>query len=293
MSADPMMTVTKRALERSRDQFLSYAEQHNAKGTPEAALKAQVNRGMAEMCAAALADNAKNPPATGGLRDAVLEACDLLAERTHGSPARSPAHNARLMLEGALKRQAGVPAFAGQLFAQPRDCQGRVGLLRFCDQDMRDMHFDDPADAWEAWNQYSRAWNCTLLLAAELPQPIAPATRAENAQVAARPAPRHPEGMKNAIALIEEAKTTLGAFSVRSAKQPTVSAAVTAIWKLKTALDLLVALDAPGKPQDGSDKMTLRDRLWTTLYPRFFLNKKALSEALDAIMPILSPPGEK
>lgn len=29
-------------------------------------------------------------------------ACDLLAERTYGSPARSPGHNARLALEGAL-----------------------------------------------------------------------------------------------------------------------------------------------------------------------------------------------
>lgn len=30
----------------------------------------------------------------------VKEACDLLAERTYGSPARSPGHNARLRLEG-------------------------------------------------------------------------------------------------------------------------------------------------------------------------------------------------
>jgi hypothetical protein len=36
------------------------------------------------------------------LRAAMDYACDLLAERTYGSPARSPAHNARLHLEGAL-----------------------------------------------------------------------------------------------------------------------------------------------------------------------------------------------
>ena len=32
------------------------------------------------------------------------EACDLLAERRYGSPARSPGHNARLALEGLLAK---------------------------------------------------------------------------------------------------------------------------------------------------------------------------------------------
>ena len=36
---------------------------------------------------------------------ALREACDLLAERTYGSPARSPGHNARLTLEAALSSQ--------------------------------------------------------------------------------------------------------------------------------------------------------------------------------------------
>ncbi|WP_449044169.1 hypothetical protein [Paracoccus versutus] len=36
------------------------------------------------------------------LSDAIRQACDLLAERKYGSPARSPAHNARLVLEAAL-----------------------------------------------------------------------------------------------------------------------------------------------------------------------------------------------
>jgi hypothetical protein len=37
------------------------------------------------------------------LRIAILEACDLLAERTQGSAARSPGHNARVRLEAALE----------------------------------------------------------------------------------------------------------------------------------------------------------------------------------------------
>lgn len=36
------------------------------------------------------------------LSEAIRRACDLLAERSYGSPARSPAHNARLVLEAAL-----------------------------------------------------------------------------------------------------------------------------------------------------------------------------------------------
>lgn len=40
------------------------------------------------------------------LIDAAREACDLLAERKHGSPARSPGHNARLVLESAIREVA-------------------------------------------------------------------------------------------------------------------------------------------------------------------------------------------
>jgi hypothetical protein len=40
------------------------------------------------------------------LRNAMKEACDLLAERKYGSPARSPGHNARLCLEAALEPAA-------------------------------------------------------------------------------------------------------------------------------------------------------------------------------------------
>ena len=47
------------------------------------------------------------------LRRAIREACDMLAERTWGNPARSPGHNARLILETATgdgdARPAGQP----------------------------------------------------------------------------------------------------------------------------------------------------------------------------------------
>jgi hypothetical protein len=42
------------------------------------------------------------PDETLRLKAAMDYACDLLAERTYGSPARSPGHNARLHLEAAL-----------------------------------------------------------------------------------------------------------------------------------------------------------------------------------------------
>jgi hypothetical protein len=48
-------------------------------------------------------------PAPDALREAMREACDLLAERKYGNPARSAGHNARLCLESALAR------------SQPRD----------------------------------------------------------------------------------------------------------------------------------------------------------------------------
>ena len=38
------------------------------------------------------------------MREAAIEACDLLAERIYGSPARSPGHNARVILESALSQ---------------------------------------------------------------------------------------------------------------------------------------------------------------------------------------------
>jgi hypothetical protein len=49
------------------------------------------------------AELARHEPAAR-LRTAVAAACDMLAERTRGSAARSPGHNARLLLERALEQ---------------------------------------------------------------------------------------------------------------------------------------------------------------------------------------------
>jgi hypothetical protein len=49
-----------------------------------------------------LRQNAELKLARNALRKAAIEACDLLAERTYGNHARSPGHNARLLLERAL-----------------------------------------------------------------------------------------------------------------------------------------------------------------------------------------------
>lgn len=44
-----------------------------------------------------------------GVRSLIVEACDLLAERKQGNPARSAGHNARLALEAALRLIAAPP----------------------------------------------------------------------------------------------------------------------------------------------------------------------------------------
>jgi hypothetical protein len=59
-----------------------------------------------------------------GLMSAMREACDLLAERTYGSPARSPGHNARLTLEATLsKAEAHSQAGTADRQGQPREDQ--------------------------------------------------------------------------------------------------------------------------------------------------------------------------
>lgn len=64
--------------------------------------------------ASTCAKNAQVAPApvvpAEGLVAAIREAIDLLAERKHGSPARSPGHNARLVLEAALRSAPPVGA---------------------------------------------------------------------------------------------------------------------------------------------------------------------------------------
>ena len=62
--------------------------------------------GTAEENANRIADALNAAQRTLVLETAIKTACDLLAERMHGNPARSPGHNARLELEAALKSTA-------------------------------------------------------------------------------------------------------------------------------------------------------------------------------------------
>jgi hypothetical protein len=70
--------------------FIKHMDGVNKAAVADAAAKA-----MAEHCDARIET----------LRAAMQQACDLLAERKHGNRARSPGHNARLVLEAALKEK--------------------------------------------------------------------------------------------------------------------------------------------------------------------------------------------
>jgi hypothetical protein len=66
----------------------------NRRGAKRDSLAVQMMTGVAEAARHLQKENAS-------LRAAIQEACDLLAERKYGSEARSPGHNARLVLERA------------------------------------------------------------------------------------------------------------------------------------------------------------------------------------------------
>lgn len=56
-------------------------------------------------------------------------------------------------------------------YAAPGDRQQEVWRLRFDDAEMREMIFvgeDAEAHAWEAWDRFAPAWNCTVYRIAEL-----------------------------------------------------------------------------------------------------------------------------
>lgn len=61
------------------------------------------------------AENARLLADNATLRSAAIEACDLLTERRYGSSARSPSHNARLVLEVVIGSTATTPAQAEKL----------------------------------------------------------------------------------------------------------------------------------------------------------------------------------
>jgi len=73
----------------------------------DALVPVQAMRGMRESVRREVID-AVNP-----LRIAIAQAIDLLTEKTYGNPARSPGHNARLVLERALASPA-TPAGEGK-----------------------------------------------------------------------------------------------------------------------------------------------------------------------------------
>lgn len=86
----------------------------------------------------------------GGLREAVQQACDLLAERTHGSPARSPGHNARLCLEAALSTSvpAGVVGIK-PLEWLPHHAAGRPNCpLEYADTGLSTTYFASGVGWW-------------------------------------------------------------------------------------------------------------------------------------------------
>lgn len=56
-------------------------------------------------------------------------------------------------------------------WAAPGDQQEDVWLLRFCDDDVRDMMWTGPeaeAEAWAAWNRHAPGYNCYLFRLARL-----------------------------------------------------------------------------------------------------------------------------
>jgi Lar family restriction alleviation protein len=64
------------------------------------------------------------------MRQAIVEACDLLAERKYGNPARSPGHNARLVLERALS--TGIPALPQTSSMEDVRQLAEIAIRAFC-----------------------------------------------------------------------------------------------------------------------------------------------------------------
>lgn len=84
------------------------------------------------------------PSAQPRMETAVREAINLLMERTYGSPARSPGHNARRLLEAALTSQQ--PATSA-----PAEVEGLVGTLRCTSGISRES-----SDGWTYLNEAAR-----------------------------------------------------------------------------------------------------------------------------------------
>ena len=83
--------------------FLQGQSGWNASASMDAA-KAAAQADYEARIRSALVSAPPQSASDGAMREAMLEACDLLAERKQGGYARSPSHNARLVLERALSR---------------------------------------------------------------------------------------------------------------------------------------------------------------------------------------------
>lgn len=86
------------------------------------------------------------------LGQAIVKACDLLAERIYGNPARSPGHNARIVLERAL-----AATMPGADRSITDDAQGTVESAREYVEKAIASYAGDPAD-----NQFQKGFLAAL-----------------------------------------------------------------------------------------------------------------------------------
>ncbi|KGT79307.1 hypothetical protein MA20_12895 [Bradyrhizobium japonicum] len=102
------------------------------------------------------------------MRQAMLEACDLLAERKYGSPARSPGHNARLVLERALA--TGIPAVpqkSPDLAAGMTKAMEIVGEMRMSEAGI----FDEKHSGQRGEDRSNALYDAYVAIRSALPRP--------------------------------------------------------------------------------------------------------------------------
>ncbi|MFE3837317.1 hypothetical protein [Pseudogemmobacter sonorensis] len=84
------------------------------------------------------ARGAITPQPDAGLEAAIREAIDLMTERTQGSPARSASHNARLVLEAALRSRP-----VGEVKLKPIDWSGGLASTPIGDYVIAEEDWDE------------------------------------------------------------------------------------------------------------------------------------------------------
>lgn len=99
--------------------------------------------------------------------------CEKTMGATHPCTCGADAARSALMAAQAVhdeQARDGVYRHGRHAWCQPGDQPHRAWILRFNDQDMREMVWTDEdaeAEARAAWNRYAPAWNCYLFCAAE------------------------------------------------------------------------------------------------------------------------------